>query len=82
MSFAATAAPRSFGAFDDSPSTPAYQSTNNDRSFEESEEGEGGKDGPPTPPTTPEPATLLIIGMSLAGLAPLVRRYRREQTSH
>ncbi|MDR3196491.1 MAG: PEP-CTERM sorting domain-containing protein [Planctomycetaceae bacterium] len=34
---------------------------------------------PPTP-TTPEPATLLIIGVSLAGFVPLVKRYRRKQT--
>ncbi|MDR2116446.1 MAG: PEP-CTERM sorting domain-containing protein [Planctomycetaceae bacterium] len=34
----------------------------------------------PANPTTPEPATLLIIGMSLAGFVPLVKRYRRKQT--
>jgi hypothetical protein len=33
-------------------------------------------------PTTPEPATLLIIGMSLVGFVPLVKRYRRKQTTH
>ncbi|MDR1270717.1 MAG: PEP-CTERM sorting domain-containing protein [Planctomycetaceae bacterium] len=29
-------------------------------------------------PATPEPATLLILGMSLAGFVPLVKRYRRK----
>jgi hypothetical protein len=36
----------------------------------------------PLNPTTPEPATLLIIGMSIAGFVPLVKRYRRKQTTH
>ncbi|MDR1962943.1 MAG: PEP-CTERM sorting domain-containing protein [Planctomycetaceae bacterium] len=35
-------------------------------------------DPPPINPTTPEPATLLIIGLSVAGFAPLVKRYRRK----
>ncbi|MDR2755099.1 MAG: PEP-CTERM sorting domain-containing protein [Planctomycetaceae bacterium] len=38
---------------------------------------EGGN--PPANPTTPEPATLLIIGTSLAGFVPLIKRYRRKQ---
>ncbi|MDR1140748.1 MAG: PEP-CTERM sorting domain-containing protein [Planctomycetaceae bacterium] len=38
--------------------------------------------GNPGNPTTPEPATLLILGMSLAGFVPLVKRYRRKQTIH
>ncbi|MDR0705715.1 MAG: PEP-CTERM sorting domain-containing protein [Planctomycetaceae bacterium] len=35
---------------------------------------------PPNPlnPTTPEPTTLLIVGMSVVGFVPLVRRYRRK----
>ncbi|MDR2705140.1 MAG: hypothetical protein LBC02_05110 [Planctomycetaceae bacterium] len=38
---------------------------------------------PPNPlnPTTPEPATLFIIGMSIVGFVPLVKRYRRKQTT-
>jgi hypothetical protein len=36
----------------------------------------------PLNPTTPEPTTLLIIGMSIVGFVPLVKRYRRKQTTH
>jgi hypothetical protein len=44
---------------------------------------------PPTPlgdtpgagnPITPEPATLLIVGLGIAGLAPIARRYRRKES--
>jgi hypothetical protein len=35
-------------------------------------------DGNSTNPTTPEPATLLILGISLAGFIPLAKRYRRK----
>ncbi|MDR2438396.1 MAG: PEP-CTERM sorting domain-containing protein [Planctomycetaceae bacterium] len=37
------------------------------------------EDDSPAMPTTPEPATLLIVGVSLAGFVPLVKRYRRKQ---
>jgi hypothetical protein len=41
-----------------------------------------GSDSNPLNPTTPEPATLLIIGMSAVGFVPLIKRYRRKQTTH
>jgi hypothetical protein len=44
--------------------------------------GDSSNDDSSTNPTTPEPATLLIIGMSLVGFVPLVKRYRRKQTTH
>jgi hypothetical protein len=35
-------------------------------------------DGNSANPTTPEPTTLLILGLSLAGFIPLIKRYRQK----